>query len=313
MKDRGLENRFRSFDSSTHQRPRPIREERLHAECISAADCRWTHTSIPPGYLTNDGRDQFWRVGYAQPRRKLFLDADPAATNRKRILALTLTDRTVSFLFVRSVHPPVEPSSTFIEQARRQQLIACTIASVAENGYAGASLAEIAKRAGVSKGVVLYHFRTKDELVRATVNAIFAELRDFIVPRLAAESSAQGRLRALIQSELLFLAQHRSHPLAVSYILVNHRNSRGEFYLRTTAEENAMAAIRSILEDGQKRGEFRAFAVRPMAATILNAVNGALGQWVADPNLSLKEYADELVTIFALATGNSRSGASNKT
>ena len=145
------------------------------------------------------------------------------------------------------------------------------------------------------------------------MDAIFAELRDFIVPRIGAESSAQGRLRALIESELLFLAQHRSHLLTVSYILVNHRNSRGEFYLRTTAEENAMAAIRSILEDGQKRGEFRAFAVRPMAATILNAVNGALGQWVADPNLSLKEYADELVTIFALATGNSRSGASNKT
>lgn len=205
------------------------------------------------------------------------------------------------------------PGPSFIEQARHRQLITCAIASVAEEGYAGASLASVARRAGISKAAVLYHFRNKDALVEMAVNEIFRELREFIVPRLLAEPEARGRLRAFIQSQLLFLEQHRAHLLAVSYILVNHRNRRGEFYLRTQAESDALAAITTILEDGQSRGEFRAFAVRPMAATILQAVNGALSQWVADPSLSLSDYATELVTTFDLATRkDTRASATRK-
>ncbi|MBE2215191.1 MAG: TetR family transcriptional regulator [Opitutaceae bacterium] len=194
------------------------------------------------------------------------------------------------------------PGPSFIEQARHRQLIACAITSVAEEGYAGASLASVARRAGISKAAVLYHFRNKDALVEMAVNEILRELSEFIVPRLLAEPEARGRLRAFIQSQLLFLEQHRAHLLAVSYILVNHRNRRGEFHLRTKAENDALAAITTILEDGQARGEFRSFSVRPMAATILQAVNGALSQWVADPSLSLSDYATELVTTFDLAT-----------
>lgn len=203
---------------------------------------------------------------------------------------------------MRSTSRSSDVSKSFIEGARRRQLIECAIVSVAEEGYAGASLAKIADRAGTSKGVVLYHFRSKDALVETTVDEIFRELQEFIVPRLEAESTARDRLRTFIESELLYLEEHRSQLLTVSYILVNHRNRRGEFYLRSSAEEAAMNAIRAILEDGQKRGEFRDFGVRPMAATILNAVNGALSQWVADPSLSLAEYAAELVTTFDLAT-----------
>lgn len=200
--------------------------------------------------------------------------------------------------------PPVS-SGSFIELARRRQLIDCAIECLAEAGYAGASLANVARRAGVSKGVVLYHFRSKDALVETTVEEIFRALREYIVPRIEAEPEARGRLRAFITAQLSFLEQHRAQLLAVSYILVNHRNRRGEFYLRTAAERDARTAIGSILEDGQMRGQFRAFALRPMAATILNAINGALSEWVSDPGLSLQEYAAELVTTFDLATRKS--------
>lgn len=195
-----------------------------------------------------------------------------------------------------------EQGGSFIEQARRRQLIECTIASVAAEGYAGASLAKVARRANVSKGVVLYHFRNKDELVELTVAEIFRELGAFIQPRIEAESTARGRLRAFIASELSFLEQHRAHLLAVSYLLVNHRNTRGEFQLRARAEQKSREVIAAILADGQKRGEFRVFAVQPMVVTILNAVNGALSEWVVNPELSLTQYAAELVATFDLAT-----------
>jgi AcrR family transcriptional regulator len=212
------------------------------------------------------------------------------------------TDQSVKNVTMRTGKLSKKSSGSFIERARRRQIIDCAIESLAQEGYVGASLATVARRAGVSKGVILYHFRSKDALVETAVEEIFRELVEFIVPRMQAQQNARARLKAFIQSQLTFLEQHRSHLLAVSYILVNHRNSRGEFYLRTKAEADAQAAISAILEEGQSSGEFRAFALRPMATTILNAINGALSQWVSDPNLSLGDYAEELVTTFDLAT-----------
>ena len=191
---------------------------------------------------------------------------------------------------------------TFIEQARRQQIIEATIAAVAEEGYAGASLAKVAERAKISKSVVIYHFGGKDELLETTVNQIYDELWSFVRPRLEAEKTARGQLRAYIESEFAFLERNRARLLTIAFILMNHRDRHGILYLREKAEKSYLKVIRTILERGQKNGEFRAFAMKPMATTLMHANNGALDDWAADPKVSLTEYAGELVTIFDLAT-----------
>ena len=191
---------------------------------------------------------------------------------------------------------------TFIEQARRQQIIEATIAAVAEEGYAGASLAKVAERAKISKSVVIYHFGGKDELLETTVNQIYDELWSFVRPRLEAEKTARGQLRAYIESEFAFLERNRARLLTIAFILMNHRDRHGILYLREKAEKSYLKVIRTILERGQKNGEFRTFAMKPMATTLMHANNGALDDWAADPKVSLTEYAGELVTIFDLAT-----------
>lgn len=203
---------------------------------------------------------------------------------------------------MRSKKKPSVQEPSFIEQARRQQIIESTIAAVADEGYTGASLAKVAARANISKSIVLYYFAGKDELIETTVHQIYEEIWDFIRPRMATEMSARGRLRAFLESEFAFLEQHRARLLTISHLLVNHRNRAGAFYLRNEAEKANLRNLGALLEAGQKNGEFRSFAVKPMAATLMHAINGALGQWAADPNVSLSEYAQEIVTIFDLAT-----------
>lgn len=192
--------------------------------------------------------------------------------------------------------------ATFIEQARRRQIIEALIADVSESGYAASSIGKVASRAKISKSVVLYHFAGKDELIETTVHQIYAEIWNVVRPRMEAETTARGRLRAYIESEFLFLEQHRDRLLALSYLLVNHRNSEGAFYLREEAEKTNLQTLGAMLEQGQKNGEFRSFAIRPMAATLMHAINGALSQWATDPSLPLSEYAGEIAVIFDLAT-----------
>jgi AcrR family transcriptional regulator len=58
----------------------------------------------------------------------------------------------------------------------RRRLIDATVECLFERGYAGITTAEIAERAGVSKGAQLHHFPTKDQLVIAALEHLF-ELR----------------------------------------------------------------------------------------------------------------------------------------
>ncbi|MFJ5309234.1 TetR/AcrR family transcriptional regulator [Streptomyces sp. NPDC088350] len=53
--------------------------------------------------------------------------------------------------------------------ARRADIIRAARDSFAEHGHAGASLRDIAKRAGISHAAVLHHFENKDELLTAVL------------------------------------------------------------------------------------------------------------------------------------------------
>jgi transcriptional repressor BetI len=55
------------------------------------------------------------------------------------------------------------------KEARRQQLIEATIDSLSKRGYSETTLADIADGAGLSRGIVNFHFESKEKLLIATL------------------------------------------------------------------------------------------------------------------------------------------------
>src|SRR6202167_391329 len=176
---------------------------------------------------------------------------------------------------------------SFIENVRRAQIIECAIDAIAELGYAKASLAEIAKRARVSKGVISYHFAGKSELIQQVVAAVRAPAVAEMLPRVLAEQSAPRMLRAYIDSNLEFLSAHHNQILALMTIAVSAADDRPAADL-ASGFELAVAELENLLRYGQERGEFREFSTRVMAVTLRNAIDGLASMLSADPNLDLK-------------------------
>ena len=83
---------------------------------------------------------------------------------------------------------------------RRQQLIEAVIASIHEHGFANTTVARIARRAGVSTGIVHHYFADKDDLLFATMQALLETLRHNAVARMRAASSPRARLYAIIHA-----------------------------------------------------------------------------------------------------------------
>jgi AcrR family transcriptional regulator len=193
---------------------------------------------------------------------------------------------------------------TFLDEARRTQIVACAIEVIAERGYANTSLANIAERAGTSKGVILYHFAGKDELIEQVVAEVFAVATAELVPKLQTQTTARGQLRTYIEARVGFLTTHLRHMRALMEIWLGYRGPDGKMQL-ADAGEPTLDAIEQLLVRGQENGEFRSFPTRPMAVTIGQAIDGALLQRFAHPELDLAAFAAELVTIFDLATRSS--------
>ena len=89
-----------------------------------------------------------------------------------------------------------------VEEARTRQLIEVTIDSLAEVGFVGSTLAQIASRAGVSPGLVAHYFGDKDGLLEATFRTLSRRISERVKLRFAAAHTPRGRIQAVIDANL---------------------------------------------------------------------------------------------------------------
>ena len=88
------------------------------------------------------------------------------------------------------------------EESRRRQLIEVTIDSLAELGYVGTTLAQIAGRAGVSPGLVAHYFGDKDGLLYAAFRSLARRVGDNVRARMRQISTPRARIQAVIDANL---------------------------------------------------------------------------------------------------------------
>ena len=77
-----------------------------------------------------------------------------------------------------------------------------TLDSLAEVGYVGSTLAQIAGRAGVSPGLVAHYFGDKDGLLEAAFRTLTTRLGEAVLARLTAADGPRERVQAVIDANL---------------------------------------------------------------------------------------------------------------
>jgi betaine-aldehyde dehydrogenase len=95
-----------------------------------------------------------------------------------------------------------QPARDELEETRRRQLIEVTIDSLAEVGYVGSTLAQIASRADVSPGLVAHYFRDKDGLLAASFRTLARRVAQRVQSRFALAHTPRGRIQAVIDANL---------------------------------------------------------------------------------------------------------------
>ena len=190
---------------------------------------------------------------------------------------------------------------SFIEQARREQIVDAAIDVLCESGFAAASLGAIAERIGVSKGVLSYHFVGKSELLQEVVARVLTEAAAYMTPRVAAATSYLDALRIYVTSNLEFIDAHRREILAFTEIVNGMPPGGSDPPPYFEGHQRAVENLTQLLEAGQAAGEFGQFSA-PIAAVSLRAsVDAISGLLRADPWMDVAAYGAELLGLYERA------------
>lgn len=172
---------------------------------------------------------------------------------------------------------------------------------LAERGYAATSLATIAERVGVSKGVLSYHFSDKADLLREVVRSVLANAEAWMTPRIEGARSYGEALRRYIAANVSFLAAHRVEIAALTEVLANARVTAGVPELFAESQQSAEGALVALFAGGQEAGEFGDVPPRILAMSLRATIDATSERLRADDAFDLDVFESELVALFAKA------------
>ena len=143
-----------------------------------------------------------------------------------------------------------------IGDIRRQELSQAAFDALVEHGIRGATLEKVAKRAGVSKGVVLHHFKDKDALFEAVMRKSNAVLKDGVVELFKHADNPYERLYAVVVgnfSEHIFQKAICNGWISLcADVPYNVQSQRIQNVIHARIHSNLLSALRHIVPDTDK-------------------------------------------------------------
>lgn len=142
-------------------------------------------------------------------------------------------------------------------QSLKEKIFAAAVAVFAEHGLAGARMEQIAVEAQTTKRMVVYYFKTKEQLYQAVLEHVYARIREN-EQQLGLENLPP--VEALVQLVKWSVAYHASHADFMRVICMENMQ-RGKWLnasgLLKPLNKSALSILENILQRGQHEGIFQ--------------------------------------------------------
>lgn len=186
------------------------------------------------------------------------------------------------------------PGQKAPEETRRDQILAAAYIVAARRGINGLTVRAVAGQAKLSHGLVLFHFRRRDELVTALLERVLATTFLLATSNDVREiPDANGRFIAAIRQEMDRLAEApRRVRLFFEYWALGSRHGRVRSKVGTALSEYR-AAFRTLAEEALQTDRARFTGATPdgLAAIAVSLITGCAVQAMIDPDgFDIAEY-----------------------
>jgi TetR/AcrR family transcriptional regulator, fatty acid metabolism regulator protein len=166
--------------------------------------------------------------------------------------------------------------------ARQAQLIRSTYRLIGERGVDGASLREIAQSAGMSKGLIPYYFKTKENLILATMRWALSETANRIRRAMAAARTPEEKIVAMVDA--IFIEPEANRRFHVAYLdLVGHAARVREYTELSATFDGIVNSLNAdVIRSGAAQGAFAVDDADEAAMALRALVDGLFVQWLQE-------------------------------
>lgn len=165
---------------------------------------------------------------------------------------------------------------------KQEHLVRTGYQVFSEQGIDGASLQEIADRAGVSKGLILYHFGSKERFALATMEWALTRTADRIRRSLAAAASPRDRISAMLQA--IFYDAEANRRFYLTYLDLLGRAARLDTFgqVNATFRKIVNSLYRDVVGQGVKEGVFDVPDLDEAADAVRAIIDGTFLLWLQE-------------------------------
>src|ERR1700727_303839 len=169
---------------------------------------------------------------------------------------------------------------------RREQMLRAALEVIAERGYPETRITDVAAQAGTSAALVIYYFKTRDQLLTEAIRFSEDAWYEAGTRRMAKISTAAGRLEEIVAMTCL---PDPDPDVAGSWLLwldlwAQSARNPGVAAVRQKFDERWREMITSLVLAGQEAGEFGPVRAEDFAVTLSALLDGfAIQIALSDP------------------------------
>jgi len=185
------------------------------------------------------------------------------------------------------------------DKAVRQRLLSCATQVFTRKGYTATTVREIVEAAGVTKPVLYYYFRNKEGIYLELIREAFAKF-DALLNALRSQRGSTTERLLRLSDQIFSLFMENIEVARLMYSIYYGPPQGAPFFDFDTYHLKFQDAIRRLVKEGIRKGEFDKGNANDMVWAITGAVNVAMEVRLCHPEMAIerKRLARILKLIF---------------
>lgn len=175
---------------------------------------------------------------------------------------------------------------------RKDQIVRATVECITKHGYHNFSMQDVARTAGVSKGIIHYYFLNKDDLMMSVLDRVAGDIETLIAQDMETITSPIEKLKIFMAVSFDIVRGTKEYYQVNMdfWTQINQKKEVRQVISRHYAKFRDSCA--RVIEEGVKQGVFKNVNPHHQASLIIAAIDGVSLQWLFDE--TVYDY-DEMV------------------
>lgn len=176
-------------------------------------------------------------------------------------------------------------SKADVAAERKDQIVRATVDCITKYGYHNFSMQDVARTAGVSKGIIHYYFLNKDELMMSVLDKVAGDIERVLAAEMGSISDVSRKLEVFI--DVCFdIVRNTKEYYQVNmdfWTQINQKEDVRQVIARHYAKFREAAAV--VIREGVGSGVFRTVDPKEYGSYIVAVIDGLSLQWLFDENV----------------------------